>query len=362
MSAPFYFKIRQPLRGLSAVLITVIIAAIFYYVGTQKFWYEESVRPISWIIFNNYLLLLFSWMFIYAYYFQFWPWSKLSQPAQGLAVTATIIVCAGITFYIMNNMAHWGAHIFPIASCWLFWILFFGGWTDNALATQYYGKQVLGGVSAFFITLGFALLTWYILPSTFLGNVTSSLPFVWFLASTLIGLCLKDYPVQIAHPWRAFGFVGWFAAITFIAIWILKSINLDPLAVTYPVPAGLDELTGSPIFYAAKSSVFQLCVLVSLCGATALFQFWPFHRISPVEKGLLSIVFAAAVGIAVYLAIISVTTDPVVISKVVTWGFCVFVGVFTYYTNFGGAMAPDPGALSAIPSIAATEENVSLAQ
>ncbi len=353
MSVPFYFKLKQPFRGLFAVIFTVVIAAIFYYVGSQKFWYEESVQPLSWIIFTNFLILLFVWMFVYAYYFQFWPWSKLSQPLQGLAITFTIIVCAGVTYYIMYHMAHWGAYIFGISSAWLFWILVLSGWTDYPLAVQYAGRQVLGGVSAFFITLGLGLLTWYTLPAVFLGNATGGLPFIWFLTSTLIGLCLKDFPVQIAHPWRVFGFVGWFAALTFLFIWVFKAAGVDALAVSYPVPAGMDT-AGNPVFEAARGSTAMLCVLVAIIAPIALFQYWPFHKLPPLQKGFAWMAISTGLGIAAYFIVTSVSVDPVVISKVVTWGFCIFVGMFVYYTNFGGALAPDPASDGAVAAAVQT--------
>ena len=172
MSVPFYFKLKQPLRGVLAMIFTVAIAAIFYYVGTQKFWWEEAVKPISYVMLPNYLLLLFVWMFIYGNYFHFWPWGKLPQPVQGMATTLTIIVLSGVNFYILNNMAHWGAYLFYICSAWLFWIFMLGAWTDNPLATQYAAKQPLCGISGYVITFGMALLTWWVLPATFLGNAT----------------------------------------------------------------------------------------------------------------------------------------------------------------------------------------------
>jgi hypothetical protein len=354
MSVPFYFKMKQPLRGLCAVFFTMLVGAVFYFVGTQRLWWEESVKPISYVVLPSYLLMLFVRMFIYGNYFHYWPWSKLSQPTQGIATTLTIVVLSGINFYILNNMAHWGAHLFYISSAWLFWIFMLGAWTDNPLATQYAAKQPLCGISSYVITFGLALLTWWILPATFLGNATG-VPFTWFIAAVLIAFCLQMFPVQIGLPWRAFGITGWFVVISFLLVWILKSAGLDPFAATFPYPSAVDEATGYPIFQAAKGGTFSIVLLLSILTPVALFQMWPFHKLSPLRKGFLWIVLGTAIGILAYWIITSITLDPVVIAKVVTWGFCLFVGMFVYYTNFWGAMAPDPGAQVAQPQQSAAE-------
>ncbi len=203
------------------------------------------------------------------------------------------------------------------------------------------------------LILGEGQLTWYTLPAVFLGNATGGLPFIWFLASTLIGLCLKDFPVQIAHPWRVFGFVGWFAALTFLFIWVFKAAGVDALAVTYPVPAGMDT-AGNPVFEAARGSTAMLCVLVAIIAPIALFQYWPFHKLPPLQKGFAWMAISTGLGIAAYFIVTSFSVDPVVISKVVTWGFCIFVGMFVYYTNFGGALAPDPASEAAVAAAVQT--------
>jgi hypothetical protein len=348
VSVPFYFKLKQPLRGILAVIFTIAVGAIFYYLGSQKFWWEEAVKPISFAVLPNYLLVLFAWMFVYANYFHFWPWGKLSQPLQGVASTLTIIVLSGINFYVLNNMAHWGAHLFYISSAWLFWIFMFGAWTDNPLATQYAGKQPICGVSGYVITLGMALLTWWLAPASFLGNA-SGVPFTWFLVAVAIAFCLQMFPIQIGLPWRAFGILGWFVVLSFLLIWVLKALGLDPFAVTFPVPASMDEATGYPVFLAAKGSTFSIVLLMSILTPVALFQMWPFHKLSYLRKGFLWMVLGTGIGIVAYWIITSISLDPVVISKVVTWGFCLFVGMFVYYTNFAGALAPDPGAQVAVP-------------
>ncbi len=354
MSVPFYFKMKQPLRGLCAVTFTLVIAAIFYYVGTQKFWWEEAVKPISYAVLPNYLLMLFVWMFIYGNYFHFWPWSKLSQPTQGIVVTLTIIVLSGINFYILNNMAHWGSYLMSIGSAWLFWIFMLGAWTDNPLATQYAAKQPLCGISSYVITFGLALLTWWIIPATFLGNATG-VPFTWFLAAVLIAFALQMFPIRIGLPWRAFGITGWFVMLSFLFVWIYKAAGIDPFVVTFPIPSAIDTVTGYPIFEPAKGATFGIVLLLSILTPVALFQMWPFHKLSSLQKGSLWIVLGALIGTLSYWIITSITLDPVVIAKVVTWGFCLFVGMFVYYTNFWGAMAPDPGAQVAQPQQTASE-------
>ena len=348
MSIPFYFKLKQPWRGIFAVLFTAALGAIFYYVGTQKLWWEESVKPISYVMLPNYLLVLFCWMFVYSNYFHFWPWGKLSQPAQGIASTLTIIVVSGISFYILNNMAHWGAYLFYISSAWLFWIFMLGAWTDDPLVKQYQDKQPLCGISALVITLGMALLTWWFTPATFLGNA-SGFPFTWFIAATLIAFCLQMWPIQIGLPWRAFGTAGWFVVLSFIIIWLHKAAGMDPFAATFPVPSGTDAATGYPIFQANKAGTFDIVLLLSILTPVALFQMWPFHKLSPLTKGSMWIVLGSAIGIVAYWIITRISLDPVVISKVITWGFCLFVGMFVYYSVFWGAMAPVPGSELAPP-------------
>ena len=343
MSVPFYFKLKQPWRGIFAVLFTAALGAIFYYVGTQKLWWEEAVKPISYVMLPNYLLVLFCWMFIYSNYFHFWPFGKLSQPAQGIASTLTIIVLSGANFYILNNMAHWGAHLFYISSAWLFWIFMLGAWTDDPLVKQYQDKQPLCGISAYVITLGMALLTWWFTPATFLGNA-SGFPFTWFLAAVVIAFCLQMWPIQIGLPWRAFGIAGWFVVLSFIIIWLHKAAGMDPFAATFPVPSGTDAATGYPIFQANKAGTFDIVLLLSILTPVALFQMWPFHKLSPLMKGSMWIVLGSAIGIVAYWIITRISLDPLVISKVVTWGFCLFVGMFVYYSVFWGAMAPEPGA------------------
>lgn len=360
MTIPFYFKAKQPVRGLFAIVFTLVIAAIFYYVGTQTVWWEEAAKPISYVMLPNYLLVLFAWMFIYANYFHFWPWGKLAQPLQGIASTLTIIVLAGINFYILNNMAHWGAHLFYISSAWLFWIFMLSAWTDNPLSTQYAAKQPLCGISGYVITVGLALLTWWILPATFLGNATG-VPFTWFIAAVLIAFCLQLFPVQIGLPWRAFGILGWFVVISFVLVWILKAAGLDPFAVAFPYPSGVDG-SGVPIFEPAKGNAFGIILLLGILAPVALFQMWPLHKLSYLKKGFIWIALGTLIGILSYWIVVSISLDPIVIAKVVTWGFCLFVGMFVYYVNFWGAQAPDPGASLVQPEQAAAEPEAAYAK
>ncbi len=323
---PFYYRIGQPWRGLLAILFSAALGAIFYFAGTQKLLWSEDLKSYAYAALPAYLLVLFVWMFVYQHFFQFWPWGKLSQPTRGIAVTLTIVIASAINFYVLFYMAHWGAHFMSIVSAWLFWVNMLSVFTDNPLVTQYRGKQPLCGISGYVITFGMALLTWWIVPQTFLGNNTG-VPFIWFTAAVFIAFCLHLFPVQIALPWRAIGLTGWFVTISFILAWIFKAAGVDAFEVV---------AQGEP----AKGSIFGVILLLGLLVPVAMFQMWPFNKLPPLQKGFLWIVLGILLGIGGYWAFISITLDPVIITKAVTVCFCFFLGMFTYFVNFDGAMAP----------------------
>ena len=137
-----------------------------------------------------------------------------------------------------------------------------------------------------------ALLTWWIVPPSFLGNA-SGFPFTWFIVATAIGFCLQMFPIQIGLPWRAFGIAGWFAVLCLLIIWIEKALGMDPFAVTFPVPSGTDAATGYPIFMAAKPNTFGILLSLSILTPVALFQMWPFHKPPPLTKGSMWLVLGS---------------------------------------------------------------------
>ncbi len=332
MTSPFYYRIRQPFRGLLAVLFVIVVGAIFYYIGTQKFWWPAPAKPISFIALPLYLLILFPWIFMYEKYFHFWPWNGFSQPARGIGASITVIVSAGVHFYILNNMAHWGAYMFDIASAWLFWIFMCGPFLDSPWDKAYKGKQPITGISGMVSTFGLALITFWIIPEEFLGQRTG-LPFTWFTAAVLMFFVLKGFPVQIGLPARALAIPGWFAALAFVEIWAQKSIGADPFAETFP--AGTEPM---------KGALFMTAWLMAIQVPVGLFQMWPFHRFSPLKKGFLWIVLGTVIGALVYWLEITISLDPPVTAKVVTWSFCLFIGFFLYYVCLEGEQAPDPAA------------------
>lgn len=67
------------------------------------------------------------------------------------------------------------------------------------------------------------------------------------------------------------------------------------------------------------------------------------------QKGFLWILLGGALGIAAYFIVFAITgREPRTITNLSTWGFCLFVGIFVYYINFEGAMAPDPTCVAVV--------------
>src|SRR3989304_10613721 len=99
---PFYHRMNQPWRGLFAMVLCTAIGVLLYYVFSLSFWWQGSAAnpqgntPGSALL-PLYLIFVLVWVFLLVFYFGNWPFSKMSQPGQGIALSLWALVLGAIT-------------------------------------------------------------------------------------------------------------------------------------------------------------------------------------------------------------------------------------------------------------------------
>jgi len=327
--------LRQPIKGVVLSLVFVAVGAIIYYVGSADLWWLPEVEPIWYAMLPLPLVMVFNWIFIFMLYGQNWPFQKFSQPIQGMLASIAALVLGAITYYIINHMAHWGAYIFPIGVAWLFWQFALGPWSGNPIGNAHQFKQPITMISGFIVTLGFALISFWIIPPEVLGKFTG-IPFVWFVVAVIIVFTWQMWPIQVANPIVLLP--GYLAFFSFILLWLLSTAGLDFFATPGSAEYG-------------RSGAYMLVLLLCFLVPNISFQFWPIHRLSPWWRGFIVTIFAIVASILIYWLLFSISDGAYsFLAKTMTWGFCIFIAMFLYYGLFGGAAAPP------IPGTAGTSE------
>jgi len=223
------------------------------------------------------------------------------------------------------HILHLGDYIFSIGVAWLFWLFTLGPWTGNPIGNAYQFKQPITMFSAFIVTLGLGFLTWWIVPIEFLGKMTG-FPFVWFVLAVIIVFTWQMWPIQVKSP--IILLVGYMAFFSFVLLWILSSSGMDFFAAPGSAQYG-------------RAGAFLLILLLAYLVPNVWFQFWPIHRLSPWWRGFIVVIFGTVVAVLVYRLLFSIGGGKYpFLAKTMAWGFCIFVGMFLYYTMGGGAMAP----------------------
>lgn len=331
---PFYLKWPQPLRGIFAFAVTAVIAVVLYFVLLEgPFWPKaypaDLVAPL-------YLLCMFIWLFLFRVHFLHWPFHKLQQPLKGACVSVLVLAMGALTYYMFFYVAGWGAYINQIVSIWLLTIFIFGPFGNFPILYAFMGKQPLTGIVTSCVTLGLALLIWYIVPHEFLSMHTGGIPFAWFLGALTISSVYQHWPIRVKAPLFVPLIIGMITFITFSLIWAFKAAGYDLMGTYYP--ANLNPNEGN--------TIFTLILLMWLIPVF-MFQFWPIHKVPNIMRGTIVVVFMTLAAIGVYWGLITLfgQSGPTV-SKMLFAGFCAFVGLFFYQSNFGADAAPPvPGAV-----------------
>jgi hypothetical protein len=330
MRVPFYYKVGQPLRGVVACAVVAVMGVLTYLI-LASWWAPWGDK--SYVMLTLYLLCVLDWIFLVGMHFANWPFTKISQPLQGVLASALCLLLGYITYFILFDVLGWAAHIFPIGVAWLLLIYVFGPWSDFPITSAYGGKQPITGISASVTTLGFALTIWWIIPEKFLG-IATGFPFVWFLVGCWFGFTWGLWPFQVKMPQRLIIMLGYVTFFSFVYLGILAAARMNFLAAP-----------GDPEF--SRGPTFLCTYIVALLIPVGLFQNWPIHRLPVVRRGFITIVYTLIIGVLVYwLLYIIGHGDPVFLQKVLSVEFCLLMGYFFYYTNWGGALAPPPGASS----------------
>ncbi len=327
---PFYYKIKQPTRGVVSTFIIAAVATSLYWIGGLNFWWASS--PLarggvsSYTILPLALIMAFCWSLIFIHYLINWPFQKFSQPAQGALAALTCLVLGGAT-YAFAQMANWTDHLFDICICWLFWIIFLGPFGDNPIVSAYQGKQPISGITGFIATLGLGLLTWWLIPESFLGMKTG-FPWIWFFFAIVFFRVWPQWPFPRtrAHVIIRVGYLSFF---TFVLLWVLDAVGLNFFTNT------------------TRANVFILVWMTTILVPVRLFQFWPFHHISEVPRGWLWLAISTILAMVIYCLLASLSPHAPelrneVMTKTVAWGFCFFLSYYFYWGMAAGQWAPPP--------------------
>jgi hypothetical protein len=310
------------------MVLCTVIGVLMYYIGRLDFWWSGSsagAAPGSALL-PLYLIFVLCWTFLLVFYFGNWPFNKMSQPGQGVMASLLALVLAGITYYIFDHMARWAGLIFPIGVAWLIWIFSLGPFAGNPIVTAYEGKQPVSGISGFIATLGFTLVTVWIIPEQWMG-IAVGFPFVWFLAAVWFFMLWPTWPLPkgpLTVQWVTR--LGYFGFFSFVLLWILSAVGLN-------------------FFADSRAAGLGLVYLLALLAPVGLFQYWPFHNMGEVSRGWTWFIITAIVGIVVYWIINSFAPAERALydAQVVTWGLALFAGFWFYTMLLGGAGAPPPG-------------------
>lgn len=328
---PFYHRIAQPWRGVFAVVLCAVLGALIYYAGSLSFWWQGSAanpdgNTPGGALLPLYLIFVLVWTFLLTFFFEGWPFKSLSQPGQGIMASLLALVLAAVTYYVFDHMARWAGMIFPIGVAWLVWIFSLGPFAGGPLNKAYQGKQPITGISGFITTLGFTLITVWIIPEQWKG-IAVGFPFVWFAVAIWFFMLWPTWPLPaspVTTQWITR--LGYFGFFSFVILWVLSAVGL-------------------PFFADNRASGFALIYLLAILVPVGLFQYWPFHKVGEVGRGWIWFVITAIVGVIAYLIVNSFapTERALFDAKVVTWGLALFTGYWFYTLLAGGAAAPAPG-------------------
>jgi hypothetical protein len=101
----------------------------------------------------------------------------------------------------------------------------------------------------------------------------------------------------------------------------------------------------------AKGTLFFEVYLLCILWPVQLFQMWPFHKIPNVPRGIIFNVPTAVAGALItWLIWVLVDANPMTIAKVVTWGFCLFIGMYLFMYCFQAAHAPPVPGTAGLPA------------
>jgi len=360
MDVPFFAKMNQPMRGIVGTIITVLLGVIIMVVPLYlwKPWgVNAALAPVGLGDLDNVVQLgmflgcgLFAWMFGWTFHLGNWPFQGTSQPLQGLLVGIAAFVGTYILYYILHFVLKWDADIFNLCVLWLMWVFVLGPWGGMPFAVCYEQKQPVCGIVGLIASFGLALLVWWFVPAEFHGYVPG-FPFVWFLISTVFGLIWNNWPyATVKQPEQLILLIGFLSFFSFITVWIMGEFGLHffPSVAQHQAHA-LPDLSGGTF------TVLWLFVILVPVG---LFQFWPFHNMPNVIRGLLYIIATLVITVLIRQWIVAAepavpvpAVQPLVhfrwIFLALDWLLALFVGWSIVWCNMGLFMAPPPGGAEA---------------
>ncbi len=356
MDTPFFAKMNQPMRGIVGTIMTVVIGALLIVIPLYvwKPWgVNAQLAPVGLGDLDNVVQLgsflgcgLFAWMFGLTFHFGNWPFQKVSQPVQGLLIGVLSLIGTYVCYYIFHFVLKWDAHIFNIMVLWLMWVFILGPWGGMPLAVAYEQKQPVCGFVSMITAFGLSLLVWWFIPEEFMGYVPG-FPFVWFLISTVFGLIWNNWPyATVKQPQQLIILVGFLSFFSFLTVWIMMEYGLPFFPTVAAHKAG-----ALPDLSAGTFVVLWLFVILVPVG---LFQFWPFHNIPNVIRGVAYIIATLVVTILIWKWILAAepaapvpAVAPLVhfrwVFLALDWLLALFVGWAIVWCNCGLFMAPPPG-------------------
>lgn len=325
-------KIAQPWRGLVLAIIAAVVTALVYYVGIMPVWYDEAIKPLSWAYFPLPMLLMFGYIFVYLFFGANWPFTALPQPLSGILTSIVIFILGFVSYWIFHSVG-WDGVIFPLVSIWLAVIFTLGPWSNMYLGTLIGYEQPQCLINSLITTLGLSLIILWMVPMDWMGKTGTQVPFFWFDVATFFSFALGLWPFAHAKS-PALPLLGYFGVFTLVIIWFFYAIGMDPFAAP-----------GTPAY--GLASLAHLLWLLSMFIPIMLFQWWPFHKITPVLRGIVLTIVAIVVTMVIFKSIVS--CGPLVTGKATTVGFALFVALWFMYGICGYAGLPPVPGTSGLP-------------